>query len=247
MTVAIIFQTSSILGLIQSIPIPMPQKTMKRKTDLIRRASLMAYPHVTVYGGANCLTMKNYTFVYYFGKNRAIHDKKYHPHALCREKRRKCMIRICAAGKIMCLRTDCGDIHVDQEHGEKPTMIILISLLLSLSPAAGQAGEITLTIPPGINLNRDEIKVHVPGAAPAGNPRGRIEIVIYYFSEGIEKIVYNENSMQESTHRGTIRALVKLKREGVLRRALFIDAEGRNREDILKNFSLKLSAALSGR
>ncbi|MBN2160632.1 MAG: hypothetical protein JW807_14685 [Spirochaetes bacterium] len=125
-------------------------------------------------------------------------------------------------------------------------MKLYIALLLSLSPIANQAGEITVIVPPGVNLGRQEVMGFLPKSVPAGTPYNRVEIVIYYFSEGIEKFIYNENSMQETMNRGSIRALIKLKNEGVLRKVLFIEADGSNREDILKNLALKLSKALAG-
>jgi hypothetical protein len=74
----------------------------------------------------------------------------------------------------------------------------------------------------------------------------RIEIVIYRFSQGVEKLSYSgKNSLNETLTSGEIRALVKLKKNGVLRKALFVTANGARKEQILTAFAGRISEIIS--
>lgn len=115
-------------------------------------------------------------------------------------------------------------------------MQLLLSLLLSMNLSAA-TGEILLKIPPGINLKEKEIQAELLRAIPTKGGYDRIEIVIYYFSQGIEKFSYNDNNtMKESLMKGEIKALLKMKRKNVLSKALFVTASGTSREQIIQNF-----------
>jgi hypothetical protein len=126
-------------------------------------------------------------------------------------------------------------------------MRLLLSLLLSIPFAVPHGGELVVKIPPGIHVKEHEIRAELPGSIHTRGSYDRIEIVIYYFSLGIEKFSYNENSaMQESLMKGEIKALIKLKSSNVLRKALFIAASGTSREQIIINFTRAVTDALAG-
>ncbi len=126
-------------------------------------------------------------------------------------------------------------------------MQVLLSLLLSMNFSA-VTGEIVLKIPPGINLREQEIPAELLRAIPTKGGYDRIEIVIYYFSQGIEKFSYNDNNtMKESLMKGEIKALIKLKRDKVLSKALFVTASGTSREQIIQNFCKTVAETLSAR
>jgi hypothetical protein len=116
-------------------------------------------------------------------------------------------------------------------------MRLLLLLLLSVPLTAPPGGELLVRVPPGINLKEHEIRADLPARIQTRGGYDRIEIVIYYFSLGIEKFSYSENNaMQESMMKGEIKALIKLKTGTVLRKALFIAAPGTSRDQILSNF-----------
>ncbi len=124
-------------------------------------------------------------------------------------------------------------------------MQLLLSLFLSCHFAASP-GEIILKIPPGINLDESEVRADLPRTINTRGGYDRIEIIIYYFSQGIEKFSYSENNaMQESLMEGEIKALIKLKSNKVLRKALFVAASGTSREQIIRNFSLTVAGTLA--
>jgi hypothetical protein len=126
-------------------------------------------------------------------------------------------------------------------------MQLLLSLMLSIHLAASAGGEVIIKIPPGINVREHEIRTELPGDIQTRGSYDRIEIVIYYFSLGIEKFSYNENNaMQESLMKGEIKALIKLKSNNVLRKALFVAASGTSREQIINNFTRIVTDTLAG-
>ncbi len=124
-------------------------------------------------------------------------------------------------------------------------MQVLLSLLLSLSFSA-TSGDVLLKIPRGIDLREQELQADLPRAVPTRASYDRIEIVIYYFSQGIEKFTYSDNNtMKESLMKGEMKALVKMKKNNVLRKAFFIAASGANREQIIQNFCKAVAETLS--
>jgi hypothetical protein len=123
-------------------------------------------------------------------------------------------------------------------------MQVLLIVLLSLNISA--AGEVLLKVPHGINLREQEIQAGLPRTVTTRAGYDRIEIVIYCFSQGIEKFSYNDsNTMKESLMKGEIKALVKLKRNNVLCKALFVAASGASREQIIQNFCKAVAETLS--
>jgi hypothetical protein len=119
-------------------------------------------------------------------------------------------------------------------------MQLMMAFILSCCLAASPAG-IIIKIPQGINLEEREVRANLPENFKTGGRYDRIEIVIYYFSQGVEKLSYSgKNSLHETMTSGEIRALVKLKQNGVLRKSLFVSASGASRDQILHAFSAKM-------
>ena len=114
--------------------------------------------------------------------------------------------------------------------------IILISLAITILLFAASAGceEITIKyyVPDDINLTENELAF-----APVKSKYQSIEVVIYYYSESIERLAYNENSeFSQSTKMGGIKSLVKLKKGRKLAKVLFVEATGESKTEIIKNF-----------
>ncbi len=125
-------------------------------------------------------------------------------------------------------------------------MQLLLTLLLSITLAAPPGAELVVKVPPGISLREQEVRAGLPGSIKTSGGYDRIEIIIYYFSRGIEKFSYSgSNAMKESLMNGEIKALVKLKTKKVLRKALFITASGTSHEQILSNFSRVVNDTLA--
>ena len=124
-------------------------------------------------------------------------------------------------------------------------MHLPLTLVLSCCLAASP-GDIIIKIPPGINLEEREVRTNLPENIKIGGRYDRIEIVIYYFSQGVEKLSYSgKNSLQESLMAGEIRALVKLKKKSMLCKAIFLTASGANRDQILISFSRKFTEIIA--
>jgi hypothetical protein len=124
-------------------------------------------------------------------------------------------------------------------------LILIVSLFLAAEAASGP---LQVRVPAGISLSADSVREHLRGAAPASTGRyDAVEIVIYYYSPGIETYSYGEtDTMSETLKGGLIRALIKCKKNSVLKKALFIEAEGSGTDQILDNFRRAVESALRG-
>jgi hypothetical protein len=126
-------------------------------------------------------------------------------------------------------------------------MLRFATLLLSFFLVnTGVDSGLIIKIPPGIALSEQEVRPFFrDNPRNAADSRETIEIVIYSFSLGIEKITYSENDpIRISLQKGEIRALIKLKKNSILKKVLFVNADGTSKDEILKNFSLTLSNSL---
>ncbi len=111
---------------------------------------------------------------------------------------------------------------------------------------AREADTLIITIPPGIDLNERDIRERLPSSiAGVRCACDTIEIVIYYYSAGTEKLSYGDTGNFSSTSNdGSVKSLIKLKKNGSLRRVFFVDADGSGKEEILANFSRAISGIL---
>ena len=125
-------------------------------------------------------------------------------------------------------------------------MQLTLSIVLTIILAAPPVGELVVKIPAGISLKEEEVRTELPRSVRTRGGYDRIEIIVYYFSQGIEKFSYGDNNaMKESQMRGEIKGLVKLKKNNVLRKALFLTASGTDREEILRGFCKTVAETLS--
>jgi hypothetical protein len=125
------------------------------------------------------------------------------------------------------------------------TLQTLFLIFLIVNQA--NAGGVIIKIPPGIDLSEPEIRAHLSeNTRTILNKHDLVEIVIYYFSLGIEKFTYSDDdSMSLTSQKGEIRALIKLKNNAVLKDVLFIQAYGNSRQQILESFSQSITDALN--
>jgi hypothetical protein len=124
-------------------------------------------------------------------------------------------------------------------------MQLLTTFILSCFLASSPDG-IIIRIPQGINLEEREVRANLPENLKTSGRYDRIEIVIYRFSQGVEKLSYSgKDSLNETLTSGEIRALIKLKKNGVLRKALFVTANGARKEQILTAFAGRISEIIS--
>ena len=68
-------------------------------------------------------------------------------------------------------------------------MQLAITFIFSCFLAASPVG-IVIKTPPGINLEEREVRAKLPEIIKTGGRFDKIEIVIYYFSQGVEKFSY---------------------------------------------------------
>jgi hypothetical protein len=124
-------------------------------------------------------------------------------------------------------------------------MQLLTTFILSCFLTSSPDG-IIIRIPQGISLEEREVRANLPENLKTSGRYDRIEIVIYRFSQGVEKLSYSgKDSLNETLTSGEIRALIKLKKNGVLRKALFVTANGARKEQILTAFAGRISEIIS--
>ncbi|HOD14145.1 MAG TPA: hypothetical protein PLA65_01750 [Spirochaetota bacterium] len=125
----------------------------------------------------------------------------------------------------------------------RQAVIVLFLLFLAADAAAGR---VLVTVPAGINLSAERVRERLAGVAtPVSGRFDTFEIVIYYYSLGIETFSYSDtHPLSESVKKGGIRALIKCRKSGVLGKALFVEAEGADESQILDNFARAVSRAI---
>lgn len=122
---------------------------------------------------------------------------------------------------------------------------LIIILVISCRFSAASECRITVTIPPGIPLTRDAVAAHLPGSTTLPGDFDEVEVVVYHFSRGVERLTLDDDgSLEESLSSGRAECLVKMKRNRKLLKVLFIDSHGRSMREILENLSKALSRAL---
>lgn len=124
-------------------------------------------------------------------------------------------------------------------------MQLMLTFMLSCFLASSPDG-IIIRIPQDINLEEREVRSSLPSNLKISSRYNRIEIVIYQFSQGVEKLSYSgKNSLDETLTTGEIKALIKLKKNGVLRKVLFVTAQGARKDQILTSFAGRITEIIS--
>ena len=124
--------------------------------------------------------------------------------------------------------------------------IILLVFSAHITALCAEDRQVKLVILQGVSLSAGEITRHLPGMTITGSDRdaGR-EITVYYFSAGVERYSYSDNGIITfSNPPGTIKALVKLRKGGRLKKVFFVSSSGKSREEIIRNFAGKIMKIL---
>ncbi len=126
----------------------------------------------------------------------------------------------------------------------KIPITIAISLLIILNcPLWGDTNP-AIVIRKGLNLAKSDIHPRIPKIAVPGG--GRVRIVIFIFTRGVEKYSYSdEGKLRYSQTEGLLEALVTLNRRKAIEQARFITARGETKEEILADFGKKVKGVLS--
>ena len=128
-------------------------------------------------------------------------------------------------------------------------IVLSVKILLLLFIATGicAAESVNIIIPEGINLTRKEIMKDIYSSVISkAKWNGAVEIVFYYYSRGAETLSYSDKGkILQKTKTGKIKVLVKLKKDNLLKKAIFTSAEGKNKEQIIKKIALKIVEAVN--
>ena len=131
----------------------------------------------------------------------------------------------------------------------KTTSYVITGLILSLmllgnnDSFSDEKGGISLKIAKSVSLKKDEIMNFIPALELKNG--SSVEILVFYYTESVETFTYTEDeNLSHDTRSGGIEALVKIKQNGRLERAVFIKAKGGGKNEILKNFSIRLKSMI---
>ncbi|MFC1670583.1 hypothetical protein ACFL20_09330 [Spirochaetota bacterium] len=104
---------------------------------------------------------------------------------------------------------------------------------------------INVNIPENIRISKAEIISNIKTDRYRKDSNNILEVTVFYYSSGVEVMKYTEKTrFTYSTKNGSIKAILKFKKNRKIEEIIFISAKGKNKEEILKNFSLKMREVL---
>lgn len=122
---------------------------------------------------------------------------------------------------------------------------IYLCFLTAISGTVIARDAIVYAIPDEINISKQEISHALQKQGLTLDKDITLKISVFYFSEHIERLSLSDDHKLSTRYKdGFMHALVKIKKNGILIKALFIKGEGRDKEAILNNFALNLKKKL---
>lgn len=108
--------------------------------------------------------------------------------------------------------------------------------------AAGADQSPPVRISPGINLSVNEVlSATSPYASDMNRHPYSFEILIYYYSSGIETTTYSPDGKEAKiTEKGILKAAVKFRKHGKFDDVIFVYAFGDNKKEILESFASEM-------
>ena len=104
---------------------------------------------------------------------------------------------------------------------------------------------VLITIPEGIRITEEEIRAVLPPVFRSSAKFDEIEILVYHFSPGIETLsVSQDTEISQKYQNAYLKILVKFKKGGFLKNAVFIEVEEKEKEGLLRQLSEKLKKIL---
>lgn len=122
--------------------------------------------------------------------------------------------------------------------------ILLLFASSSLTVTSGCASmpdsysQINVNLPRGAEISVETVKNAVlPELTIDQNSDRILELTIYEYSAGKEKITYTANdTISYTTENGYIKVLCSIRQNGQLNKAFFIEATGQNEKEIITSF-----------
>ncbi len=123
------------------------------------------------------------------------------------------------------------------------TYIILI-ILCAISTIHAKENSVCVTVARHISINSDEIKDCIEHN---NNSYEQIEIIIYYFSRGVETLTLSEDAeMSRTVSDGKIKCLMKFKNKKKLKKIIFLEATGNEHDDLVKKLIVSINKHING-
>ncbi|PKL35539.1 MAG: hypothetical protein CVV44_22325 [Spirochaetae bacterium HGW-Spirochaetae-1] len=136
-----------------------------------------------------------------------------------------------------------------KENLHKHIPAIVIFLFISCTADIRQFNHVAIAIEDRNSiLTEEEVRQILPHHIIAPSERDVLEITVFRFSSGIERLNYDGNdTFTEETRNGEIKVLLKIRSGNRVRKVFFIQASGKDKEEILRNLALELERTFPGR
>jgi len=127
--------------------------------------------------------------------------------------------------------------------------VIAIFLFMSCAADIRQFNHVTIAIEDRNSiLTEEEVRQIIPHHIIASSERDVLEITVFRFSSGVERLNYDGNdTFTEETLNGEIKVLLKIRSGNRVRKVFFIHASGKDKEEILRNLAVELERTFPGR
>lgn len=129
----------------------------------------------------------------------------------------------------------------------KRRIAICVLMLVAAGCDSSDKGysSVKVTIPEGANIRQEDIAREISASLPL-NPQGAtLEIIIYDYSSGKERLLVSANGEINETHEaGYIKFLLCIKEEGGIKQASFLQITHMPDKDYMPDLKQAIAAAL---
>jgi hypothetical protein len=128
--------------------------------------------------------------------------------------------------------------------------LIPVSLIPpSCSGAPPLFSAVTITIPEGYAVTEREIRSALPDdLVSPGKTKDFLEITVYEYSSGKEKLICDKNGeIREEQEEGYIKLLVKIRRDGTIKRFVLVEAKGSGNAAMMEELKTRIRDEFKGR
>lgn len=101
---------------------------------------------------------------------------------------------------------------------------------------------ISVALPQGVNLSGEEIKAALERELPFDSEGPAVEITIYAYSSGKERLVYGQDGIiSEKNEEGYIKLLLAFRQGNAIQKAVFIETENRGAGELILSIKREMA------
>jgi hypothetical protein len=108
---------------------------------------------------------------------------------------------------------------------------------------------VTVTIPEGCSVTEKEIRSALPqNLIFPEKTKDLLEMTVYECSSGKEKLICDKNGeIREEREEGYIKLLMKIRRNGTIKKLIFLEAKGSGNAAMLEELKMRIGDQIRGR